>query len=317
MLLVVEHDWPRPGGHDRRQAGEELRHLETGRLVWEHDGLDIHLIPSPVAEDGMVLITAACFRSSKLHAIRLADAKGNLAGSRAVAADARPRYALRAVAALVRRRPEHLLGKSNAAILSVFDARSGRPHYQLQRLSRTAGGQHLIRSVCQGRALHHQPRRDDARHPPRVALRSAGDQYAGRWVRRLAGTGGRTISTSLLGNRYLSPKRANAHAISDLTLQNDHSVCVRKPRCSSMFSILTYHSPITIAHRAYASPHDRASPARLLTRRRFGVSEGSPLAYGAAQSRQEQMENIRRRRSYAPALRVFSSVHFAAVMVLL
>jgi hypothetical protein len=32
-----------------------------------------------------------------------------------------------------------------------------------------------------------------------------------------------------------TPKRANAHAISDLTLQNDHSVCVRKPRCSSRF----------------------------------------------------------------------------------
>ncbi len=32
-----------------------------------------------------------------------------------------------------------------------------------------------------------------------------------------------------------TPKRLNAHAISDLTFQNDHSVCVRKPRCSSRF----------------------------------------------------------------------------------
>jgi len=31
---------------------------------------------------------------------------------------------------------------------------------------------------------------------------------------------------------YLTPKRVNAHAISDLTFQNDHAVCVRKPRCS-------------------------------------------------------------------------------------
>ena len=58
--------------------------LDTGRLVWEHDGLGMNPIPSPVAEDGMVFITAG-FRSSKLHAIRLADAKGNLAGSRAIA----------------------------------------------------------------------------------------------------------------------------------------------------------------------------------------------------------------------------------------
>jgi len=32
-----------------------------------------------------------------------------------------------------------------------------------------------------------------------------------------------------------TPKRLNAHVISDLTFQNDHSVCVRKPRCSSGF----------------------------------------------------------------------------------
>jgi len=30
-------------------------------------------------------------------------------------------------------------------------------------------------------------------------------------------------------------KHPNAYAISDLTFQNDHSVCVRKPRCSSRF----------------------------------------------------------------------------------
>ncbi|MEO8260039.1 MAG: PQQ-binding-like beta-propeller repeat protein [Acidobacteriota bacterium] len=106
--------------------------LETGRLVWEHDGLDMNPIPSPVAEDGMVFITAG-FRSSKLHAIRLADAKGNLAGSRAIA------WTLDRDTPYV---PSPLLYdgflyllKSNAGILSVFDARSGTPHYQRQRLS--------------------------------------------------------------------------------------------------------------------------------------------------------------------------------------
>jgi hypothetical protein len=29
--------------------------------------------------------------------------------------------------------------------------------------------------------------------------------------------------------------RLNAHAIRDLTFQNDYSACARKPRCSSMF----------------------------------------------------------------------------------
>ena len=42
-------------------------------------------------------------------------------------------------------------------------------------------------------------------------------------------------------------KRVNAHAISSLTLQDDHSVCVRKPRCSSGFqaSLITVLSQLT------------------------------------------------------------------------
>jgi outer membrane protein assembly factor BamB len=106
--------------------------LETGRLVWEHDGLDMNPIPSPVAENGMVFITAG-FRSSRLHAIRLADAKGNLAGSTAIAwtLDRDTPYV---PSPLLYDGVLYLL-KSNAGILSVFDARSGRPHYQLQRLN--------------------------------------------------------------------------------------------------------------------------------------------------------------------------------------
>jgi len=108
------------------------RDRDTGRLVWEHDGLDMNPIPSPVAEDGMVFVTAG-FRSSKLHAIRLADAKGNLAGSTAIAwtLDRDTPYV---PSPLLYDGVLYLL-KSNAGILSVFDARSGRPHYRLQRLS--------------------------------------------------------------------------------------------------------------------------------------------------------------------------------------
>jgi hypothetical protein len=43
-----------------------------------------------------------------------------------------------------------------------------------------------------------------------------------------------------------TPKRRNAHTISDLVLKIDYSVCVRKSRCLSEFSSLMYHSPITI-----------------------------------------------------------------------
>src|SRR5262245_15229287 len=80
--LVVEHDGRAQvvTTGDKRVRSDDL---ETGRLVWEHDGLDMNPIPSPVAEGGMVFVTAG-FRSSKLHAIRLADATGNIAGSKAI-----------------------------------------------------------------------------------------------------------------------------------------------------------------------------------------------------------------------------------------
>ena len=129
--LVVEHDGRAQvvTTGDKRVRSYDL---ETGRLVWEHDGLNMNPIPSPVAEDGMVFVTAG-FRSSKLHAIRLAEAKGNLAGSTAIAwtLDRDTPYV---PSPLVYDGILYLL-KSNAGILSVFDARSGRPHYQLQRLN--------------------------------------------------------------------------------------------------------------------------------------------------------------------------------------
>ncbi len=129
--LVVEHD----GRAEVVTTGDKRVRsydLETGRLVWEHGGLGMNPIPSPVAEDGMVFVTAG-FRSSTLLAIRLADAKGNIAGSKAIAwtLDRDTPYV---PSPLLYDGVLYLL-KSNAGILSVFDARSGRPHYQLQRLT--------------------------------------------------------------------------------------------------------------------------------------------------------------------------------------
>ena len=43
------------------------------------------------------------------------------------------------------------------------------------------------------------------------------------------------LSGTDLDKRRATPKRLKAHAISDFAFQNDHSVCVRKPRCSSRF----------------------------------------------------------------------------------
>jgi hypothetical protein len=57
--------------------------LETGQVVWHSPGLTMNPIPSPVGEDGIVIATSG-FRGNNLKAIRIADAKGTLAGSKAI-----------------------------------------------------------------------------------------------------------------------------------------------------------------------------------------------------------------------------------------
>jgi outer membrane protein assembly factor BamB len=105
--------------------------LETGDIVWEGTGLTMNPIPSPVAEGGMVFVMSG-FRGNRLSAIRLADASGDVSGRKAVA------WTLDRDTPYV---PSPLLYdgllyvlKSNAGILSVFDASTGRAHYQARRL---------------------------------------------------------------------------------------------------------------------------------------------------------------------------------------
>jgi len=105
--------------------------LETGKLLWDSEGVTMNPIPSPVFADGMVFVTSG-FRGNNLKAIRLADARGDITGSNAIV------WTLNRDTPYV---PSPLLYdgilyllKNNSGILSAFDARTGRPHYQLQRL---------------------------------------------------------------------------------------------------------------------------------------------------------------------------------------
>jgi outer membrane protein assembly factor BamB len=105
--------------------------LETGEIVWESDGLTMNPIPSPVFADG-IMIAMSGFQGNDLKAIRLADAKGNIDGTGAIV------WSLDRDTPYV---PSPLLYegilyflKSNNGILSAFDAKSGKPHYQNQRL---------------------------------------------------------------------------------------------------------------------------------------------------------------------------------------
>jgi outer membrane protein assembly factor BamB len=133
--LVVEHN-------GRRQvivnAMNRVRSfdLETGKLVWEGPGTTMNVIPSPVFGNGMVFIMSG-FRGNNLKAIKLADAKGDIGTTGAIAwqLDRDTPYV-----------PSPLLYdnvlyflKTNNGLLSAYDAVSGKPHYSVQRIAKAPG----------------------------------------------------------------------------------------------------------------------------------------------------------------------------------
>ena len=105
--------------------------LETGNIVWEGPGLTMNPIPSAVYEDGIAILMSG-FRGNQLRAIKLADARGDISTTNAQV------WSLGQDTPYV---PSPLLYdgivyflKSNSGILSAYDAKTGKPHYALQRL---------------------------------------------------------------------------------------------------------------------------------------------------------------------------------------
>jgi outer membrane protein assembly factor BamB len=109
--------------------------LETGRIVWESEGVTMNPIPSPVAGGGMVFVTSG-FRGNKLRAIRLADAKGDISNSPAMvwSLDRDTPYV---PSPLLYDNILYLL-KTNSGLLSAFEAATGKPLYERQRLPQIA-----------------------------------------------------------------------------------------------------------------------------------------------------------------------------------
>jgi outer membrane protein assembly factor BamB len=105
--------------------------LETGQLIWESAGVTMNAIPSPVGADGMVFVTSG-FRGNSLKAIRLADAKGDITSSPAIVwtLDRDTPYV---PSPLLYHGVIYLL-KTNSGVLSAYDAKTGKPHYQVQRI---------------------------------------------------------------------------------------------------------------------------------------------------------------------------------------
>jgi outer membrane protein assembly factor BamB len=105
--------------------------LASGKIVWETAGLTMNPIPSPVFENGMVFATSG-FQGNSLKAIRIAGAAGDITDTGHVV------WTLNRDTPYV---PSPLLYdgvlyilKTNNGLLSAFDAQTGKPHYQVQRL---------------------------------------------------------------------------------------------------------------------------------------------------------------------------------------
>jgi outer membrane protein assembly factor BamB len=128
--LVVEHGGQAQvivSGMNRLRSYD----LENGQIVWESTGLTMNPIPSPVSADGMVFATSG-FQGNNLKAIRLEGARGDITGTPSIV------WTLDRDTPYV---PSPILYdgilyilKTNSGILSAFDAKTGKPHYQGQRL---------------------------------------------------------------------------------------------------------------------------------------------------------------------------------------
>ena len=128
--LIVEHAGKR---QVVTSATNKIRSYDfaSGALLWETTGMTMNVIPSPVHANGLVFL-ASGFRGNALLAVKLAEAKGDISGSSAIAwkHDRDTPYT-----------PSPLLYgdelyflKSNNGLLSCFNARTGERLYGPERL---------------------------------------------------------------------------------------------------------------------------------------------------------------------------------------
>jgi outer membrane protein assembly factor BamB len=103
--------------------------LETGKLIWKARGLGQNTIPAPVAAGGLVFVMSG-FRDPNLMAIRLGR-DGDLTGTDAVVWQNQRGNSYTASPVL---HDGKLYVLTDTGMLSCFDATTGKPYYQQQRL---------------------------------------------------------------------------------------------------------------------------------------------------------------------------------------
>jgi len=103
--------------------------LETGALLWKARGLGQNTIPAPVAADGLVFVMSG-YRDPNLMAIRLGR-EGDLTNTDAIVWQNQRGNSYTPSPVLY---GGTLYVLTDTGMLSAFDARTGKPHYQQMRL---------------------------------------------------------------------------------------------------------------------------------------------------------------------------------------
>lgn len=132
--LIVEHDGK---AQVITTATGKVRSydLATGQLLWEHAGLTRNTIPSPVAANGVAYVMSG-FQGNKLYAIKLGKS-GDLTDTDAVIWQHAKSTPYVPSPLLVNDRLYFF--SSNNEILSCFDAKAGKAHYEGERLEGVKG----------------------------------------------------------------------------------------------------------------------------------------------------------------------------------
>lgn len=133
--LILEHDGVVQvivSGTNRIRSHE----LATGKQLWECGGMTTNVIPTPMSDFGLLYATSG-FRGAALLAIRLGRT-GDLTDTDAIAWRHGKGTPYVPSPLLYGQRLYFYSG--NTAILSCFDAKTGKPYYEQQRISELSGG---------------------------------------------------------------------------------------------------------------------------------------------------------------------------------
>lgn len=105
--------------------------LKTGEVIWSLAGMTVNTIPSPMLHEGLVYLMSG-YRGRMIQAVRLAGAKGDLAGSDKLVW--RYTQAASYVPSGLLYRDTFYFLRGNSSVLTALDAKTGEPRYEAVRI---------------------------------------------------------------------------------------------------------------------------------------------------------------------------------------